>query len=68
MHHADVDGAKQFRGDGYLVFTPETSKPIELPWSVSFVFRTRQSPALLIRIDMPPNHYVTVEVGSFIIL
>lgn len=61
---AGVEGSRQFRGDGYLIFTPDP-KPIVLPWTVNFVFRTRQSDAFLIRVEMGPANFASVEVHSY---
>lgn len=56
-----IEGSRQFRGDGYLIFTPD-AKPIVLPWSASFAFRTRQTDSFLMKIHLDPNHSVIVEV------
>ena len=64
---AGVEGSRQFRGDGYLIFTPD-SKAIVLPWTVNFVFRTRQSDTFLIKIEMGSDHFASVEVNSFILI
>lgn len=58
---AGVEAPKQFRGDGYLVFTPNLN-PIVLPWAASFAFRTRQSDGFLLRAEMGPRHFVIVQV------
>ena len=60
---AGVEGSRQFRGDGYLIFTPD-SKPIALPWTVNFVFRTRQSDTFLIKIDMGANNFASVQLAD----
>ena len=60
---ASIEGSRQFRGDGYLIFTPD-AKPIVLPWSASFAFRTRQTDSFLMKIEMDPGHSVLVEVTT----
>lgn len=56
-----IEGSRQFRGDGYLIFTPD-AKPIVLPWSASFAFRTRQTDSFLMKLEIEPAHFVLVEV------
>jgi hypothetical protein len=58
---AAIEGSRQFRGDGYLIFTPD-AKPIVLPWSASFAFRTRQTDSFLMKLEIDPGHAVLVEV------
>ncbi|XP_045034928.1 protocadherin-like wing polarity protein stan isoform X2 [Daphnia magna] len=55
-----IEGSRQFRGDGYLIFTPD-AKPIVLPWSASFAFRTRQADSFLMKLEIEPAHFVLVE-------
>lgn len=59
--YAAIEGSRQFRGDGYLIFTPD-AKPIVLPWSASFAFRTRQTDSFLMKMEIDPGHSVLVEV------
>ena len=58
---AEIEGARQFRGDGYLIFMPD-AKPIELPWSLGLAFRTRQTDTFLMKVEMGPSHFAQLEV------
>ncbi|CAG2161702.1 unnamed protein product [Oppiella nova] len=57
---------KQFKGDGFLSFTPRL-RPLNLPWILSFQFKTVSPNGLLLRLQLGHNSVVTIEIHNRII-
>lgn len=52
---------KQFKGDGFLSFTPRL-RPLTLPWAVKFSFKTFHSDGLLLKLQLGQNTLILIEI------
>nr|AHY88472.1 fmi [Terebratalia transversa] len=60
-----IEGPRRLKGDGMLTYSPGLPK-IELPWYNGIMFRTRQTEAVLMRIEIA-NQFVQIELQGGVI-